>query len=285
MFPEKNILNYFGRNFDELIVGKLLGIDLLGYYSFAKQALDRVIDLVIQISTKVTYPVFCKIQQGENAVIQFRKMYYKMTHLVASAGLPIFAMLFLIVPSAVPVVFGDKWEPSIIVMQVLALKGMVDILSAGFATNALYAHHSSKTAFYVDLILLPVRLITLIAACYYGLSAVAFAYLLFVLLKACILQVQVNRVCSMSWRDYLLQLRSPFLISCGLAIICYGVQQFNDQLWLAVFAVAGYAALYVLFTRLFNQAIYMEVANEVRPMFNKLLKRKQKKIIRDGMGM
>ncbi|MBJ6360258.1 MOP flippase family protein [Paenibacillus sp. GCM10012307] len=281
----KNILNYFGRNFDELIVGKLLGIDLLGYYSFAKQVLDRVIDLVIQISTKVTYPVFCKIHQGENAVVQFRKMYYKMTHLVASAGLPVFAILFLVIPTAVPVVFGDKWEPSIIVMQVLALKGMVDILSAGFATNALYAHHSSKTAFYVDLILLPVRLITLVIACYYGLSAVAIAYLLFVFLKAGILQVQVNRVCHMSWGEYLSQLRSPFLIACGLTIISYGVQQFIDQLWLTVFIVPVYATLYVLLTYRFNPAIYKEVANEVRPMFNKLFKRKQKNIIRDGMGM
>lgn len=281
----KNVMNYFGRNFDELIVGRLLGLEWLGYYSFAKQALDKVIDLVIQISTKVTYPVFCKIQQGEGGTVLFQQTYLKMTHVVAVLGLPLFALLFLGLPSAVPVVFGDKWEPSIIVMQVLALKGMIDILSAGFATNALYAHHSSKTAFYADLTLLPIRLLSLVVACYYGLTAVAVAYLLFVMLKASVLQWLVNKVCRMSGKAYLLQLASPLSIAGGLAAICYLLTRLGSQLWLAAGILMGYAVAYLVLTYVLDRTTSREIIGEVRTLMEPLVMYRKKKIIRDGMGM
>lgn len=69
------VANYLNRDLDILIIGKMLGAEILGGYSLAKQLVRRPLSLIDVILTKVTVAVFPKYQNDNNKLrIFFNKV-------------------------------------------------------------------------------------------------------------------------------------------------------------------------------------------------------------------
>ena len=56
-----NFLNYFSRNIDQLLIGKFLGTQALGYYSLAYKIMLYPLQNISRVISKVMFPVFSKI--------------------------------------------------------------------------------------------------------------------------------------------------------------------------------------------------------------------------------
>lgn len=263
----KNLLNYFSKNFDEVIIGKMLSFEILGIYHLAKQVIDKLIELFTFSISKVTYPLFCKIRED---ISIFQEVYLRITKMVSFIGFPLFALMVLLLPDLIPLLFKDsEWQESIPVMQIFCLKAMIDILSAGFSSNALYAFNKPKKVFYIDLYLVPIRLLSLFIATFISIEAVAYSYMLFVLLKAFLLQRSVNNTINITMLKYFVNFVTPLIISLillfGISLIEFDISYIlNIILCLFVYLIS-----YFLIVKLRYPNIITELKSILKLTVNK----------------
>lgn len=113
---------YFNTNFDYILIGSMLGAKALGYYTLAYNLVLRPAQKINPVITKVAFPVFSKVQ---NDIKRLKRGYLKILRLLSTTNFPIMAGLAVVAPVAVPIIFGDKWLPSIILIQILAIVGLL----------------------------------------------------------------------------------------------------------------------------------------------------------------
>ena len=61
-----DVINYLSRDIDLLIIGKVLGLEVLGGYNLARQLIRRPLQIIDPIINKVTIPIFPKYQNDNS---------------------------------------------------------------------------------------------------------------------------------------------------------------------------------------------------------------------------
>lgn len=115
-------INYLNSNLDYLLIGSMLGAKSLGYYTLAYNLIIRPSSLINPFITKVAFPVFSRIQ---NETERLKRGYLKVLQLLSTVNFPMMAGLAVVAPIAVPVIFGEQWLPSIILIQILTVVGLL----------------------------------------------------------------------------------------------------------------------------------------------------------------
>jgi len=115
-------INYFNSNLDYLLIGSLLGSKALGYYTLAYNLVLRPTNLINPVITRVAFPVFSKLQNDRE---KLKKGYLKILHFLSTINFPIMAGLAVAAPLLVPEVFGNQWLPSVILIQILTIVGLL----------------------------------------------------------------------------------------------------------------------------------------------------------------
>jgi len=115
-------VNYLNTNLDYLLIGSMLGAKPLGYYTLAYNLIIRPSAIINPIITRVAFPVFSKIQ---NETERLQRGYLKVLQLLSMVNFPIMAGLAVVAPTAIPVIFGKQWIPSIVLIQILTIVGLL----------------------------------------------------------------------------------------------------------------------------------------------------------------
>lgn len=115
-------INYLNSNLDYLLIGSMLGAKELGYYTLAYNLIIKPSSTINPMITKVAFPVFSRIQ---NETEKLRKGYLKVLQLLSIINFPMMVGLAAVAPVAVPVIFGEQWLPSIILVQILTIVGLL----------------------------------------------------------------------------------------------------------------------------------------------------------------
>lgn len=116
------ILNYISIRSDSIIIGKLLGQEILGYYTVALSLSRIPINKGIQIIQGVMFPLFSKIQ-GDTA--ECRRYYYKIIYVIAVIFFPVFFGMFAISKEIIVLILSPKWLPSLLSFRVFCIIGIL----------------------------------------------------------------------------------------------------------------------------------------------------------------
>lgn len=117
-----NIVNYFARNVDYLLIGKFLGAEALGFYTVAYKLMMYPLQNITSVIGRVTFPVFCKIQHD---LEQVRTFYLKMLKVISLMTFPLMTGLFVIAPELILVMYGHKWLPVVILVRLFCICGLL----------------------------------------------------------------------------------------------------------------------------------------------------------------
>lgn len=117
-----NILNFFARNLDNLIIGKYLGAQALGYYSVAYNLMLKPLQLISWSMGKVLFPVFSSIQDDRERT---RAVYLKVVRSISLITFPMMTGLFMVSEEFILSVYGGRWEPAILPLKLLCIVGAV----------------------------------------------------------------------------------------------------------------------------------------------------------------
>ena len=128
-----NLLNYFIRNADNMLIGRYLGSTSLGFYSLAYKWMLLPIYYISGIVGNVFFSTFSKIQDDNPT---FSRVYLR---LCASIGLVTFPLFLGMMALAKPLVFvalGPQWDVVVPLLMILSWVGLFQ--SIGTTIGSIY---------------------------------------------------------------------------------------------------------------------------------------------------
>ncbi len=108
---------YIYMTSDYMIAGKLLGKEMLGYYSFAFMLASIPVDRITAMVTKVTTGFFSKVQDDAP---KLKRFLLGITEGLSFVTFPATFGLALVADDFVYIVLGDKWDGAIVPLRMLA---------------------------------------------------------------------------------------------------------------------------------------------------------------------
>jgi len=121
-----NIVNYFARNLDKVLIGKICGSGSLGLYSKAYGLLMLPINQIRGPLTSVAMPALSHIQDDPKRYVSF---YTKLVLLVAFLTMPLTIFLAVCSKSVIHLLLGEQWLQAAGIFQVLALAAFIQPVS------------------------------------------------------------------------------------------------------------------------------------------------------------
>lgn len=118
------LINYFSRNLDKLLLGRTSLADL-GYYDKSYRLMMLPLQNIAYVISPVMHPVFASMQNDRQKLAQ---SYMQVVRLLAFIGFPLSAVIFFTSRELILIAFGDQWIPSIPVLQILALSVGIQIV-------------------------------------------------------------------------------------------------------------------------------------------------------------
>lgn len=113
-----NIMGYFSRNMDSMLVGKYMGMKQLGYYNKSYNLQLMPLQYISGVLIPVMLPVFSKYQDDINYIQQ---KYTQILRFFAFVGVPLCALLYFCADELILLFFGDQWEQSVPCFKIIAL--------------------------------------------------------------------------------------------------------------------------------------------------------------------
>ena len=113
-----NVINYFTRNLDKLLIGKYMGMSPLGFYEKSYRLMMLPLQNITNIISPVMHPIFSDFQHD---LRKLSESYLKVVRVLAWIGFPLAAVLYFTAPELILLIFGSQWEASVPVFRILAL--------------------------------------------------------------------------------------------------------------------------------------------------------------------
>jgi len=206
VFGER-IINYFNRNLDYIIIGRFLGADALGFYSLAYNLMFLPVSRISHAITTVTFPAFSK-RQSDN--VKLRENYLKVIRYIAFVTFPVMAGLLAVAPTFMLVVYGPKWGPSVLVLQILCFTGAIQSIVTTVGSLQ-YAKGRSDIGFKWSCFSVCVNAIAFTVGVRWGIAGVATLYAIASIILEPLIQGITNRLIDLKWKPFLAELRKPFI--------------------------------------------------------------------------
>jgi len=120
-----NVINYFSRNLDKLLIGKYMNMSALGYYEKSYRLMMLPLQNITQVITPVMHPIFSDLQDDKE---KLATSYERIIRFLSFIGLPLSVLLFFTAKEVTLIIFGDQWIPSVPVFQILSLSVGIQII-------------------------------------------------------------------------------------------------------------------------------------------------------------
>lgn len=211
------VLWYFMSQVDVFIVGKLLGKEMLGFYSVAIQLSSMPMTKVMSVVNQVALSGFARIQDDRFAV---RQAVLQGVTAIAFIAFPIFWGMASVAAELVVVVLGEQWQQAVLPLQLVPLVVPLRMISVYMTTAAQGIGRSDvdvRNTFLGALVMPSAFLV----GCQWGLVGVCLAWvlampLLYVRNIHCLLQAM-----DISPPDFLRALVQPGLIAAMMSAAVY----------------------------------------------------------------
>jgi PST family polysaccharide transporter len=130
-----NIVNYIGRNADNVLIARFLGSASLGFYSLAYRIMLFPLQRIAWTISQVTFPAYAQVQDDH---ARFGRGYLQSISAIAFITFPLMLGLTALAEPFVLVLMGAEWQPVVILLTILGPVGMLQsiITTVGTIYNA-----------------------------------------------------------------------------------------------------------------------------------------------------
>jgi O-antigen/teichoic acid export membrane protein len=136
------LLYTVARNADNVLIGRVLGADALGLYARAYGLLLVPLRQLKGPLGSIVEPVLSSMQDQP---ARYRQFYCAAIQGLSHVGMPLVAVLAVVSHELVLVLLGEQWLAAVPVFQILAIAGLVQIVSS--TTGWLYVSSGRSGAF------------------------------------------------------------------------------------------------------------------------------------------
>lgn len=238
-----NMLIYFIRNADNILIGRYWGAQQLGFYDKAYQLLYLPIQ---QISTPISAVALPALSRLQNDPKRYCAYYYKAILLIVTFGMPLVGFLFVSADKAILMLLGPKWIDTISIFRALSVATFTGTFS--YATGWVYISlgQTNRQLRWV-LFTSPVTVLIFLISVRWGALGVATAFSLSYPIIQLLSLIYCYRGTPLRLSDLAITLARPAVASISAAVALIGVHQLFPTDLNAVISLVVDGVLYSLF--------------------------------------
>ena len=210
-----NLLNYFARNVDNLMIGKILGEIPLGYYDKAYKLMLYPVQNLTYVLNPILHPIMAKYRTDLRKIYTY---YIKVLKILSLIGIFISAYCLFNGKEIILVFFGEKWGNSVIAFKILSTSIWFQVTNS--SAGAIYASlNRTKLLLKSGLIYIPIQIfLVMIAVSRKNINIVAVAAAVGLMLK---FFIDYTMLIKQGFRYSLTKFFINFKMEPLLFIICY----------------------------------------------------------------
>ncbi len=253
-------VNYLTANTDFMLIGSLLGAQALGYYSLAYNLANLPSTRINAVISRVFFPAFSQLQDN---LVRLKSGFLRMQEFTSVINIPVVFGMAVAAPVAIPLFFGDRWIPSVLLLQILVIVGFGRAV-AGTIGPLLLARGRTDLGFKWSLMLVAIQ----VPGIFLGISlggmvgvAIAFA-----ILQSCYLVLNylilVRKLLGPCLKEYVQRIWPSFWMSLGMAAVSFVISivlKFLPPLLLLALTTASGVGLYLLLIWHRNKPLFVEI--------------------------
>lgn len=240
-----SLFDFFSREIDVLIIGKMLGTESLGVYSLAKQIVTKIYSIVNPIVLNVLNPVLSSIQSEKEKVKQY---YLKIVYILASLNFPVYLFLIVFSREILTVLYGSDYLTGYLVLSFLAITYATNTISNPVGSLQIA---TGRTDIGIKWTILRVVITPafIFFAAFININMVAAAVaVLSLLLIVPLWLIQLKPMANIQLSEYLNQFLKPYLLFLVIAGLFMAMPfVYNPPLGIAAFMVIKMACFCILY--------------------------------------
>jgi O-antigen/teichoic acid export membrane protein len=133
-FVGLSIVMYLYDHLDDFVIGKIISMTALGYYTFAYTFTSNLAINISSIFGKVALPLYAKFQDDTKSL---KNTYLKNLKCSSLISTPLMSGLFILSPEFIEIIFGEKWIPATVSFQILSIFSLIRAVDT--TTGELYS--------------------------------------------------------------------------------------------------------------------------------------------------
>ena len=209
----------------QLIIGKFMGTEILGMYSFAKNIILMIVNQVDAMMAQVLFPLFSRLQNDKKKLVTG---YLKINHYTFLVIMPVVAGYLFVGKELIEVVYGQKWLAALTISQIILIATIVNSVCAK-GSSVITAIGMPKKLLKIELFvfvpLIAALLFTAHLGILYFVITIAFGQSILFILQQIVLRKNVN----LKFKGFMQCLREPFFATLAMVAILFVFQQFLPQ--------------------------------------------------------
>ena len=235
-------VNYFSRNLDNLLIGRVWGSQALGLYAKAYQLLLLPITQINTPVTSVAMPVLSRLQDNPK---EFKRYYFKAISLITTVGMPIVCFLFATADQIILLLLGEQWTDAVPIFRFLAPAAMVGTfnVAGGWAYRAL---GRADRQFRAGIITSTINTLIFLISIRWGALGVAAAFGLSRPLMAICIVVYCYHGTFLKGSDFIKSIYKPCISSLTSGFICFIFSTQVSHTWNTFSDIATNLVLFII---------------------------------------
>ena len=253
------IMAFIIGSLDNAVIGKVIGMSALGYYSIAFRWATMTTSELYLVTKQVMLPTYSSINTD---IIKMRRAYLKTLKYTAMVSVPATFGVFVLAPEFVITVLGEKWAPAILPLRILCVLSLFGAFS-GSTASVYISIGKPKISAYLNLMRLSALVIFIVpVAKLYGIVGVALLLSSVSMVLSPINLSILAKLLSIRTKQYIAVLAPPLFSSVIMVVLTlvlktYVKTNFSTVLafswayliFLVVFAVVVYFISLFIFTK------------------------------------
>ena len=256
-----NILTVISQQVQTFIFGKMLHINTVGQFSQANKWNTMGHSFISNTMAQVAQPV---LTNADNEEGRQQRVFRKMLRFTSLVCFPLMFGLALVAHEFIIVTIGAKWEPSVILLQILCIGG------AFIPLQTLYQNliiSRKRSDIYLRLVALQIvlQIILTLSFAKLGIVAMVAAFSALNLLFTACWHFALQRILPLSMLDVLKD-TIPFTLIAAVVMLAthYATLSITNLWLLLLIRIMMAATLYLVAMRLLNVAILQECLEFIR---------------------
>ena len=246
--------------FDNAVVGRVLGTTELGFYSVANRLPYLFIISLASATGQVLYPAFASLARED-----LGRGFLTALRYTAMVAFPLAAGLIVLARPITLVVFGAHWGPAVAATQVLCLWALMSPVSM-VCGNAFKARGRAGLLLALAVPQAAALIVGSLVLVHQGIVAVAWVQASIAIVAQALTLSLACRMIAVPLRRALAAMAGPALACAGLAGVLVGVTHVLSNPWLAVLAGAGVGGVaYLALLRVLARDLLDRLGAMLRP--------------------
>lgn len=223
-----NVINYFSRNLDKILMGKYLGMDTLGLYEKSYRLMMLPISNLTNVISPTLQPVLSNFQDKKDII---SRTYISLSKILLTLGSVFCPLFFFGAEELIYLFFGSQWDGAVMIFKILSLSIIFQLLDS-LSGSILQSTNSPKQLFYSGLLSAIVNISALVIGIIYCKNIIVASILITLsfALNLMISLFYISNVLNISYIDFIRLFLKPLLIVAVLFLMLFYFESyFNFQ--------------------------------------------------------